>query len=123
MHKTCLKNHSFEIYISKSSKKALTMYKTITTLNEIPSDAVVFKHSLTCPISANAKREMDEFAQNHEVLLLIVQESQELKMQVAQKYNVQHESPQVLVIKNGSASKIFNHWGVTKQAVEDAYNT
>ncbi|SDK44067.1 bacillithiol system redox-active protein YtxJ [Sediminibacillus albus] len=63
---------------------------------------ILFKHSLTCPISAEAKREFDLFCKETDtpVFILYVQKARDLSNEIAFLYSVKHESPQILIFKN-----------------------
>ena len=60
---------------------------------------VIFKHSLTCPISAAAYEQMAEF--EGEVALVEVQRARELSSEIEKRLGVAHESPQAIVLRNG----------------------
>ena len=79
---------------------------------------VVFKHSTTCPISAAAYHEMSHF--DGDVALIQVQRARNLSKEIEQKTGVAHESPQVLVLRNGKAVWDASHWKVKSDAVREA---
>ena len=79
---------------------------------------VVFKHSTTCPISAAAYSEMSSF--DGEVALVEVQRARRLSKEIEQRTGVAHESPQVLVLRNGKVVWDASHWRVKADAVEQA---
>ncbi len=81
---------------------------------------VVFKHSTTCPISAAAYQEMSRF--DGDVALIEVQRARNLSKEIEQKTGVAHESPQVLVLRNGKAVWDASHWKVKADAVREAVN-
>lgn len=64
---------------------------------------VIFKHSIRCSISSMAKSRLERSVAPEEVdfyyLDLITYRS--LSNKIAQQFDVYHESPQVLVIRNG----------------------
>ena len=91
-------------------------------LNRLMSDSskhpvVVFKHSNSCGISSAAYREMEKL---DNVSLLDVHQSRELSREVATITGVEHESPQVIVLKNGKAVWNASHYGVKAGAVAEA---
>ena len=71
---------------------------------------IIFKHNTTCPISRSVikklKEEGDLLPENTPVYLLDLLEKREVSNAVASTFNVTHESPQLLLIKNGSC--IYN---------------
>ena len=79
---------------------------------------VVFKHSTTCPISAAAYDEMSRF--EGEVALVEVQRARNLSKEIEQRTGVTHESPQVLVLRNGKVVWDASHWKVKADAVQQA---
>lgn len=79
---------------------------------------VLFKHSLTCPISARAYDQMAEFP--GEVALVEVQRARELSSEIATRLGVAHESPQVIVLRDGEVSWTASHFDITADAVAAA---
>jgi bacillithiol system protein YtxJ len=78
----------------------------------------IFKHSTTCPISASAFREMKGFS--GDLALVEVQNARELSRQIGTRTGIEHESPQVIVLRNGKAVWHASHWEVTADAVAEA---
>src|SRR5687767_10084414 len=79
---------------------------------------VVFKHSTTCPVSAGAYEEMSDVSVP--VNIVIVQEARDVSNQIEQVTDVEHHSPQVLVLRDGKAVWNASHWKVKAASVEDA---
>jgi len=79
---------------------------------------VIFKHSLTCPISAAAYDQMAEF--EGEVALVEVQRARELSREIEDRLGVAHESPQVIVLRNGQVAWNASHFKITANAVAAA---
>jgi monothiol bacilliredoxin len=82
------------------------------------SPVVVFKHSTTCPISAAAYEQMSHF--DGEVALVDVLSARELSREIEKKTGVPHESPQVLVLRNGKVIWNASHWKVKADEVAKA---
>jgi bacillithiol system protein YtxJ len=78
---------------------------------------LVFKHSTSCPISSRAYREMEKL---EEVNLLEVQAARELSREVAAITGVEHETPQVIVLKDGKAVWNASHYDVIASSVSEA---
>lgn len=88
---------------------------------------LLFKHSTTCSISRTA---LDRLQRNwtdaddaaHVPYLLDLHRHRVVSNAVADRYGITHESPQVLVIKNGRCVHDASHFGITyagtKQALE-----
>jgi bacillithiol system protein YtxJ len=71
---------------------------------------VIFKHSTTCGISAAAKSRLEAVPFNSENGLfyyLDLLTYRPVSNKVAEKFGVVHQSPQIIVIKNGKA--IYNN--------------
>lgn len=79
---------------------------------------VIFKHSLTCPISAGAYEQMAKF--EGEVALIEVQQARELSTEIEKRFGVAHESPQVMVLRNGQVVWNASHFKITADAVAAA---
>lgn len=79
---------------------------------------VIFKHSLTCPISARAYNQMSEV--DGEVQLLEIQRNGELSREIQNRLGVEHESPQVIILRNGQVVWDASHFDVTADAVAEA---
>lgn len=79
---------------------------------------VLFKHSLSCPLSAAAYEEM--LGLGSEVVLVEVQRARELSSEIEKRTGVTHESPQVIVFRNGKAVWNASHFDVRADTVADA---
>ena len=79
---------------------------------------VLFKHSLSCPISARAYEQMAEFP--GEVSLVEVQRAPELSREIERRLGIAHESPQVIVMRNGQVVWSASHFDITADAVGEA---
>lgn len=79
---------------------------------------VIFKHSLTCPISAAAYEQMAQF--DGEVTLIEVQVARSLSTEIEDRLGVAHESPQVIVLNNGQVVWSASHFKITAEAVAKA---
>lgn len=86
---------------------------------------IIFKHSATCPVSAAAKREVDAWAfeageHDPAVFQVIVQEAREASNQIAARLNVVHQSPQIILVKDGRSCGDFSHSAITRQNLRQA---
>lgn len=79
---------------------------------------VIFKHSLTCPVSSGAYEQMADF--EGEVALIEVQRARELSKEIEDRLGVAHESPQVILLRNGQVVWNASHFDITTAAVTDA---
>ncbi len=75
---------------------------------------VIFKHSSSCGFSAIAKRRFEmNFPQGVPIYLLVVQQQRDLSNQVAEEFNIRHESPQLLLIENGVCTYSESHMAIS----------
>ena len=84
---------------------------------------VIFKHSTRCSISTIAKNRIDKVDStdiDFNYLDLIAHRS--LSNLIARKFNVHHESPQVLLIKNGECIFDESHNSIYFQEIVEALN-
>jgi bacillithiol system protein YtxJ len=79
---------------------------------------VIFKHSLTCPVSSSAYQEMTRFPGS--VNLVEVQRARELSREIEHRTGIRHESPQVIVLRNGQVVWDASHFKITADAVSQA---
>lgn len=80
---------------------------------------VILKHSTTCPVSANALHEYEQYLkdnpnENVDYVMVKVIESRPVSNQIAEDLNVKHESPQIIYVKDKSKFWTTSHWSVTK---------
>lgn len=83
--------------------------------NEKP--VLIFKHSRTCSISATSLSRLErswneEKAGDLEAYYLDLLSFRTLSQKIAQEFDVDHESPQAIVIKNGKAIYHDSHFGI-----------
>lgn len=76
---------------------------------------VIFKHSTRCSISSMAKARLNKSDElkNAEFYHLDLIAHRALSSKIAEDFKVYHESPQVLVIKNGACVYDESHYGIT----------
>ena len=92
-----------------------TLQKLLAASGQRP--ILVFKHSNSCGISSRAYRELENL---ENVNLLEVQTARELSREVAAITGVEHETPQVIVLRNGKAVWNASHSEVKAGAVAEA---
>jgi bacillithiol system protein YtxJ len=84
---------------------------------------MLMKHSLTCPISHAAYQEYQKFAEKNQdfpTYFLAVQEVRMLSNNIAEKFQVKHESPQALLFSNGEHVWNTSHWKITVRSLDSA---
>ncbi len=85
---------------------------------------VLFKHSHTCGVSAEALDELvDHLGRKRSdarYAIVTVQTHRTLSNAVTQRFGVRHETPQVLLIRDGKVVWSATHFRVTADAVDAA---
>jgi bacillithiol system protein YtxJ len=79
---------------------------------------VIFKHSLTCPISSAAYDQMEQY--EGEVALIEVQRARGVSNRIESRFGLAHESPQVIVLRKGRVFWNASHFKITTEAVAKA---
>lgn len=86
---------------------------------------LIFKHSTRCSISTAALNRLEsawrpEDGELGNVLFLDLIRFRDVSNAIAARYGVQHESPQVLVIRNGRCVHDASHFGITYAGSKEA---
>jgi bacillithiol system protein YtxJ len=84
----------------------------------------ILKHSTRCPISAAALEEVEAFSRDEPevpVFLVLVIESRLLSNAVSEKFGVQHESPQAILVRDGAVAWHASHGGITRGEMAGAW--
>ncbi|HEY7914864.1 MAG TPA: bacillithiol system redox-active protein YtxJ [Blastocatellia bacterium] len=85
---------------------------------------LLFKHSLTCPISARAFRELQSHLESADSRvsynLITVQNARTVSDEAARRLRIQHQSPQAILISNGRQVWNASHFDITSASLEDA---
>jgi len=82
---------------------------------------VLFKHEYGCPISTHAYWEIA--GSPCEVSLIDVARQRSLSLDIATRLGIRHESPQVIVLRDGQAIYDASHWDISKDDVTRAMAT
>ena len=82
---------------------------------------VIFKHSSRCGISAMAKSRLERSIapSNADFYFLDLITYRNLSNKVSSAFNVYHESPQILIIKNGECIYDESHSSITMTEIEE----
>jgi bacillithiol system protein YtxJ len=78
---------------------------------------LVFKHSTSCSISATSLSRIErawdeEKAKNIEPFYLDLLRYRSISNKIAKEFDIEHESPQVLLIQNGECTYDASHFGI-----------
>ena len=83
-----------------------------------------FKHSLTCPISARAYRELQSYLENAEAQvsyqLITVQTARAVSNEAAARLHVMHQSPQAILVRDGRGVWNASHFDITAARLAEA---
>jgi len=108
---------------SDTEKKLMSwnQFNGIELLDEVVSlslnqEIIIFKHSPRCGISANVLRKFEDrlFASNRDgqFYLVNVISEREVSNAIAQRFQIMHQSPQVLIIKNEKVLAYASHYEI-----------
>lgn len=81
---------------------------------------LIFKHSTQCGISSSAFQEVNKL--DFPVYLVRVIEERDVSNYIEEKLGVKHESPQVLLIKNGKCVWHASHRAINEEIVKEKFN-
>ena len=94
---------------------------TIIPLNseELPENCFIFKHSTQCSISGAAAEQVRGYSWALPLYWVNVIEQRSLSNWIADKFGVEHESPQLLRVENGAVAGVLNHRAIVQSAFTD----
>lgn len=88
---------------------------------------LLFKHSLTCPISSRAFYELQSFLKkpdpNISYRLIKIQNAYQVSNEIASRLQLEHESPQAILVRDGREVWNASHSEITKSSLEEAIRT
>ena len=101
----------------------ITELKTEADLESALSSevAILYKHSPYCGLSTMAQHEVSFFVQGNPdvpVYLVDVIHRRSLSQHIAQMFDIEHESPQVILLRQGKPMFDASHRGVSAHAIE-----
>lgn len=82
---------------------------------------VIFKHSTRCSISSVAKNRLERSnpPQDADFYYLDLIQHKNISGKIAETFSVYHESPQILLIKNGECIYDESHSGISMDEITD----
>jgi len=85
---------------------------------------VIFKHSTRCSISSMALNRMEQAEQpsNIDFYYLDLIQYRPISQQIAEIFSVYHESPQILLIKDGNCTYSETHMGISMDELIEQVN-
>ena len=86
---------------------------------------LLFKHSNACPISSMAYDEVERFLDERptpgfDFGMIVVQTARSLSNRVADELEIEHETPQAIVVRDGKAVWDASHRRVTRSSLAEA---
>ncbi len=84
---------------------------------------VIFKHSTTCSISVMAKMRLESnWNLDLDTYYLDLKNYKQISNTIAEKFSVHHESPQIILLKNGEAIYDASHFDISVSELQEAIN-
>ncbi|MEZ5064654.1 MAG: bacillithiol system redox-active protein YtxJ [bacterium] len=85
---------------------------------------ILFKHSLTCPVSTAAYQAYLDFLRVHDVAsslaaLVEVQNARDVSNEISARTGIRHESPQALMLRGGRAVWNASHWDISVDSLHE----
>jgi bacillithiol system protein YtxJ len=85
---------------------------------------LLFKHSLTCPISTRAFHELQSHLERADprisYKLITVQTARAVSDEAASRLRIEHKSPQAILVRNGRELWNASHYDITASALDQA---
>jgi len=82
---------------------------------------LLFKHSLTCPISTRAFQEFQTYLETADsrvaYKLITVQTARQVSGSAADRLGVTHQSPQAILVRNGASVWSASHFDITSESL------
>ena len=112
----------------KSSKVGWRILTDLGQLNEInelsyQQPVLIFKHSTRCSISRfalkNFENEYDFTAEELQPYFLDLLEYRNISNEITNRFDVMHQSPQILLIKEGKCVYDESHMGIDMDEIKD----
>ncbi|WP_432710029.1 bacillithiol system redox-active protein YtxJ [Pedobacter sp.] len=104
----------------------LTDIAQVAEIKNQPGYSLIFKHSTRCSVSGMAKRrfemDWDAIPADTKLYFLDLISYRNISAQVAETFQVHHESPQVLLIKDGECILDASHGDISADEVAEVIN-
>ena len=74
---------------------------------------IIFKHSTRCSISASVLNKFEKkIGEDYQLYFLDLISHRDISNEIANRFNVVHQSPQVLLIENSEVTQHDSHYGI-----------
>lgn len=116
---------------SKSEDRAVINWQRLSSLEELEAlektsydrPVLIYKHSTRCGISSmtlsRLEREWTEDLNQFDCYFLNLIAHRSISNEVAERFKIYHESPQVILIRDGKAVYQASHMQISAQALSD----
>lgn len=83
---------------------------------------LLFKHSTICPISTTAYEQFQSYLSTVDTpaAVILVREDRPVSNEVAERFDIKHESPQIFLFEDGKVKWHTSHWKITKESIAEA---
>jgi bacillithiol system protein YtxJ len=108
-------------WLSLTSEKQLEEIDKLSYSPEIKG-ILLFKHSRRCSISSMALNRLErslKVSDSLPIYLLDLLDYRSVSQQIAERYCVEHQSPQILLIKNGMCIYTASHSNINAGDIQD----
>lgn len=81
----------------------------------------IFKHSTRCPLSRMVKSRLEKSTPSSDIdfYYLDLLKYRPLSNQIAAHFNIRHESPQIILVRNGKAFYNEDHSAITPEDISE----
>lgn len=104
--------------------KPLESEEQLSEIKKAKGYNVIFKHNTTCPISKSVRSKFEEEAETlpevNSVYFLDLLSYRDLSDSIAEEFNVKHESPQLLLIKDGKCTYSQSLYDISAEETAEA---
>ncbi len=114
----------FDRIFGSSAPSSIEQMMSVEKLNEVLGDSskqpvVLYKHSNTCPSSFFSKREIEAVSDAFDgpIYEIVVQMARDVSNEIAGRFNIRHETPQVIIVVNGEATYHQSHGGIRREGI------
>ncbi|GEO07848.1 bacillithiol system redox-active protein YtxJ [Segetibacter aerophilus] len=111
----------------KMEFKPLENTSQLEKIGEATGTNIIFKHNTTCPISKSVKQKLEQegdlLPPNTPVFILDLLSHRDISNEVAERFDVPHQSPQLLLIKDGKSIYDEALYDISAKGVADALET
>lgn len=105
--------------------------QTLTSINDLnlalqtPGLLLIFKHSTRCPVSGAAFHRFSKYVEESggalpPACVINVVEARAVSNEAANRLGVTHQSPQLILARDGVAIWNTSHGGITAEAIQSA---